>query len=260
LIIGNPHPTILHIPTRNNGIKNKLPGTIPPRKINYLAPFLHLFTNEVLRRAEVKGLSSILCYKGLVEVPIEKLLKGFESKPSQEDPLEMIKLTASHLQGLAKAINPDEDSRNTVFAKLLAPYGLNIKDQSRWGRSATGRLMGRPDIKIENSKGKTLAIIEAFNLKGFHKTIIDEHLERLFKYDPGGLEKNFIIVYSEAYDFSGLWEKYLGNIKKIKFQFTLTEITEEKTGYAEIKLAKAKHTREGEEVSIYHLFINMKPK
>jgi len=43
LIIGNPHPTIPHIPTRNNGMveKYKLPGTIPgtiPVKHAYAFP------------------------------------------------------------------------------------------------------------------------------------------------------------------------------------------------------------------------------
>jgi internalin A len=221
----------------------------------------HLFRHEVLRRAYYdKGRTSYPCDKSLVDIPIEKLLKGFESKPFQEDLLQTIINIAYHLQGIAKAMSPEEDSRTTFFASLLQGKDIIVKDQPRFGRSATGRSMGRPDIKIENSKGKTMAIIEAFNLKGFHKNIIDEHLERLFKYDPGGLEKNFIIVYSDANDFSGLWKRYLGNIRKIKFKFILTEITEEKTGYAEIKLAKAKHMREGVEVSIYHLFINMNPK
>ena len=120
--------------------------------------------------------------------------------------------------------------------------------------------MGYTDIKIENSKRKTLAIIEAFNLKGFDKNYIDRHLIKLFGYDPTGLEKNFIIVYSETKDFSGLWKKYLDNIYEIDFRFPLKGITQEKTGYAEIKLAKTKHMREDEEVSIYHLFINMNPK
>ncbi|UCH96823.1 MAG: leucine-rich repeat domain-containing protein [Candidatus Aminicenantes bacterium] len=220
----------------------------------------HLFTHEVLRKASEKGLSSILCYKGLVEVSIEKLLKGFEIKPSQEDLLKTIINTANLLQGVAKSIKPDENSRNTHFSRFLQVYELNVKDQSRWGRSETGKSMGSPDIKIENSKGKTLAIIEAFNLKRFHKNYIDRHLIKLFGYDPSGLEKNFIIVYSDANDFSGLWKKYLDNIHKIDFQFTLTEKTQNKTGYAEIKLAETKHMREGKEVSIFHLFINMNPK
>jgi hypothetical protein len=34
---------------------------------------------------------------------------------------------------------------------------------------------------------------------------------------------------------------------------------EQKTGFAEIKLACAKHLRQGEETKVYHLFVNMKP-
>jgi len=220
----------------------------------------YLFRHEVLRRAYEKDRPSYPCDKSLDDVPIEKLLKGFESKPSQKDLLETIKIIAQKVQGVAKTMPPDEDSRNTFFALLIEAHGFIVKDQSRWGRSETGKSMGYTDIKIENSKRKTLAIIEAFNLKGFDKNYIDRHLIKLFGYDPTGLEKNFIIVYSEVNDFSGLWKKYLDNIYEIDFRFPLKGITQEKTGYAEIKLAKTKHMREDEEVSIYHLFINMNPK
>jgi len=226
--------------------------------VNLRSP--HPFKHDVLQRYSEKGLSSIRCDFSLDEVPIEKLLKGFESKPFQEDLLQTIIKTAYQLQGIAKNIQPDEDSRNTIFVRLIESSGLIVKDQSRWGRSETGKSMGRPDIKIENSKGKILAIIEAFILKGFDKNNINRHLIKLFGYDPAGLEKNFIIVYSDANDFSGLWKKYLEYIYKIDFKFSLKDITKEETSYAEIKLAKAKHIREGEEVSIYHLFINMNPK
>ena len=120
--------------------------------------------------------------------------------------------------------------------------------------------MGRLDIKIENSKGKTLAIIETFNLKGFDKAKIDGHIKKLFGYDPNGLEKNFIIVYSEDNDFSRLWKMYLDNIYEIDFKFPLKGRKSEETGLSEIKLAKTTHMREDKEISIYHLFINMKPK
>ncbi|MDQ1352697.1 MAG: internalin [Acidobacteriota bacterium] len=220
----------------------------------------HLFKHDVLQRYSEKGISLIRCDESLEEVPIEQLLKGFESKPFQEDLLQTIIITASQFQGVAKNIPPDEDGRNKIFALLLDAKRFIVKDQSRWGISATSKSMGRLDIKIENSKGKALAIIETFNLKGFDKNCIDLHLIKLFGYDPNGLEKNFIIVYSEGNDFSGLWKKYLDNIDKIDFKFPLKSSNSEETGFSEIKLAKTTHMREDKEVSIYHLFINMKPK
>jgi hypothetical protein len=68
--------------------------------------------------------------------------------------------------------------------------------------------------------------------------------------------RNFIIVYSEAPDFLALWKKYLNHLPKIDFKYKMAKSPEEeKTTFAEIKLARTRHLREGEEVYVYHLFV-----
>jgi hypothetical protein len=85
------------------------------------------------------------------------------------------------------------------------------------------------------------------------------HLTKLFGYDPNGLVQNFIIVYSEATDFLDLWKKYLDHLPKIDFKYKMAKSPEEeKTAFAEIKLARTRHLREGELTDVYHLFVNMK--
>lgn len=194
-------------------------------------------------------------------MPIERLLKGFE----REKPLNKLYLlktliaTASHLQGISKSLKPEENSRNDFIARILTIRGFIIKDQTRWGRSASGKSIGHPDFKIENLEGEAAAMMEAFNLRTLDRTVIDKHLKKIFGYDPSGLEKNFIIVYSEANNFSELWKKYLNHIPKIDFEYPLVgSIKGQKTQFTDIKLARATHEREGKTTEVYHLFINMK--
>jgi hypothetical protein len=219
----------------------------------------HLFKYETIKKFSAKGLQTTHCPISVEEVVIDKLLKGFEPPKPKKDLLETIITTAHHLQGISKTIKPDEDSRNSFIALLLSLHGFITKDQTRWGRSETGKTMGYIDIKIENLENEAEAVIEAFILKGFNSRVIDGHLTKLFGYDPSGLVRNFIIVYSEATDFLELWKKYLNHLPKIDFKYKMVESPEEeKTNFTEIKLARARHLREGELTDVYHLFVNMK--
>ena len=221
----------------------------------------HLFKHEVIKKFEAKKKSFTLCPISVEEVSLEKLLKGYELPKPKKDILKTLITTAHHLQGIALTIKSDEDSRNGFIALLLSIHGIYVKDQTRWGRSASGKSAGEVDIKIETPDRKTEAIIEVFNLKSLDRTVIDSHLIKIFDYDTSGLARNFIIVYSEVEDFLNLWKKYLNHIPEIDFGYNLVGKPEEQeTGFAEIKLARAKHLRQGKETILYHLFVNMKPR
>jgi internalin A len=219
----------------------------------------HLFKYETIKKFSVKGLHTTHCPTSVEEVAIEKLLKGFESPKPKKDLLEILITTTHQLQGISKTIKPDEDSRNSFIALLLSIHGFYVKDQTRWGRSETGKTMGYIDIKIENLENEAEAVIEAFILKGFDRNVIDSHLTKLFGYDPSGLVRNFIIVYSEAPDFLALWKKYLNHLPKIDFKYPLTgKVQEGDIKFTDIKSARTRHLREGKEVYVYYLFVNMK--
>lgn len=166
---------------------------------------------------------------------------------------------AVKMQGLSAIIDSKEDSRNKFLANEFSLDKYYIKDQPHWGRSATGKSIGRPDIKVEDDNGNTLAICEALILKSMNCSYIDKHVKKLFRYDLSGLESNFIIVYSEANDFLSLWHKYLSHIHEIDLEYPIIgEIQEVSTGYGEIRLAISQHNRQGTTSNLYHLFINMK--
>ena len=221
----------------------------------------HLFKHEEIKKFAAKNKSFTLCPISVEEVSLEKLLKGYELPIPNKDILKTLITTAHQLQGTARTLKPDEDSRTGFIALLLSIQGIYVKDQSRWGSSASGKSAGEVDIKIETPGRETGAIIEAFNLKGLDRTVIDSHLTKIFGYDASGLAHNFIIVYSEAENFLDLWKKYLNLIPGIDFKHKLQgKPVEQETGFAEIKLARAKHLRQGKETSLYHVFVNMKPQ
>jgi small GTP-binding protein len=224
------------------------------------SPKPHLYKHDVLQMFSRKGVPNY-CQVSGEEVPTDKLLKGYQLPKPKKDILKTLITTAHHLQGIAMTMKSDEDSRNGFIALLLSIHGIYVKDQTRWGRSASGKSAGEVDIKIETPDRETEAIIEAFNLKNLDTTVIDSHLTKIFGYDTSGLAHNFIIVYSEVQDFLGLWQKYLNHIPGIDFKHKLVGKPEEQeTGFAEIKLARAKHLRQGKETILYHLFVNMKPR
>ncbi len=221
------------------------------------SPNPHLYKHDVLQMFSRKGVPNY-CQVSGEEVPTGTLLKGYELPKPKKDVLKTLITTVHQLQGTAMTIKPDEDSRTGFIALLLSIQGIDVKDQTRWGRSASGKSAGEVDIKIESPDRETEAIIEAFNLKGLDRTVIVSHLTKIFGYDASGLAHNFIIVYSEAEDFWELWKKYLNHIPGIAFEHKLLgKPVEQETGFAEIKLACAKHLRQGRETTLYHVFVNM---
>ncbi|UCH98273.1 MAG: leucine-rich repeat domain-containing protein [Candidatus Aminicenantes bacterium] len=221
----------------------------------------YAYKYEMLKMFQERG-NPIFCPVSGDEVPVETLLRGVEKKKRRKDILKSMVKTAHYLQGLSKSLKNEEDSRSDFMALFLSTEGFIVKEQPRWGRSATGKSIGRPDMKIIYSEEETEAMVEAFNLHCFDRAKIDGHLKKLFGYDPAGLEQNFIIVYSETRKFLQLWKRYsehLDHIRETDFDYPLTgEIKELETGYTDIKAAHAVHLREGSPTDVFHIFINMK--
>lgn len=217
--------------------------------------------SNLLNFKEEKNLPDIQCLESGDMMPIERLLRGIETTPPTADLFALIIECSYYLQGAVAVLKTSEDSRNTFMALLLASKGLFVKDQSRWGVSASSKSQGEVDIKIESLDPNYKTIIEAFILRNLDRTVIKSHVQKLFGYDPSGFKQNFILVYSEADDFSDLWEKYLSYITKIDFPYRRVKGPEIiATSYAEIKAACVHFDREGEETLVYHIFINLNPK
>jgi len=218
----------------------------------------NFYKYEVIKKALANGVMRMPCLDSYQEVSLAELLALVAPPKPKHDVIETLITATSQLQGIAKTIKEDEDSRNGFIALLLNIQGYRAKDQTRWGRSASGKSAGEVDIKIESTDGRAETIIEAFNLKGLHCDTIDLHLQKVFAYDPNGLEHIFILVYAENKDFAGLWEKYLAHFADINFEYPLIAPPQTvPTRMSEIKVAHALHRREKEEVVVHHIFVNM---
>ena len=135
--------------------------------------------------------------------------------------------------------------------------GHTIKDQTRWGISSGGKSPGEIDIFVKESDGTPFAIIEALIIDSLDQTNLKLHIDKLFRYETSGLKQNFILIYSEAKNFTWLWEKYIEFIKNhaYDYQFMSFEIVDDR--FTELKIGKTTHLRNGEPVFLYHFMLNL---
>ncbi|MCP4216537.1 MAG: hypothetical protein GY765_17940, partial [bacterium] len=176
------------------------------------APFY--FKYELLKKQQAKKRVTVDCETSMLDVRVDELLEGY-APPAWGKMLKDEILKALSRQQDSGNINlEDEDSRTGYLGKLLESAGYIVKDQTRQGVSATGRSQGRIDLRIENPVEQQVAILEAFILKSKDTKYITTHVQKLWSYDPVGLKDNFMVVYSEAANFSALWEKYLALLPK----------------------------------------------
>lgn len=154
--------------------------------------------------------------------------------------------------------NYSEDDRNTFIASILEASDYNTKDQTRWSTSAAGKSAGEIDIFIYDKKGSPFTIIEALNLDSLKTDYTILHINKIFTYDTSGLESNFILVYSSAKKFSEFWTKYTNFISKHNYQYQFLSFEEVNDyPFTDIKIGKAKHLRNGKEVLLYHIMVDL---
>lgn len=171
----------------------------------------------------------------------------------------------------------DENKYNTVLCGFLnqrfSSKGWCVNDQSLGGSSNSKSTTNRAgiafrDLIISNEKNHHISSIECFRLKyvptqNESDSEIKEHLIKIFRNEPIGLSPLFILVYCETKSFGKTWKKYLNYIDKIDFtNYKLIEFEKNiqlNPERANVKIAKAKHIRETNEINVYHIFINMYP-
>ena len=151
----------------------------------------------------------------------------------------------------------DEDTKTRQVLDLL-PKEYHSKDQSKYGVSSAGIKPGSVDGVLEFNNVEYF--LEAFNLKGFNRSYIKLHLDKLEKsYDSKGLREKYLIIYYKLEDhkFESEVEKYKNYLEKEHaFIYTkIDKIEERETKYSDSSLLKTVHNREGKKVSIYHLLL-----
>ena len=189
------------------------------------------------------------------------LLNVFEElrNPSIEKFIDELVLACVKLQG-NRLYRGDfsEDDRNTYISDLLDGDNYRTKDQTRWSKSAAGKSAGEIDILVKDNKSLPFTILEALNLKSVLKGYIIIHIDKTFKYDTTGFEHNFIIAYVNVKNFGVFWKKYIQFISTHTYQYKFVSIKEIMDyNYADIRIAKAEHIRNGKRIYLHHIAINL---
>ncbi len=212
---------------------------------------------EQLNKYSDKGKNTVTCPKSVEDVSINTLLGKVNGNGKRQSLFDYILLALKQLQGLSLSIQKYEDSRNSFVANVLTNKNYRVKDQTKFGKAK--KQQGEIDIKIDDEKGGTIAIYEAFNLSYFNKTVIKNHLAKIFDYNANGLPENYMVVYCNK-NFTENWNKYINYIPTIKFEYELTDFTDISKNFdipTNIKIGIAKHERNGKQVKIYHFFIEL---
>lgn len=171
--------------------------------------------------------------------------------------LEDVLYSCIQLQSLALYSEAKENDRNDFIAKILESKGYIIKDQTRRGKSNTGKGAGEVDIYIQNKNGFPFSIIEALNLKNFNSDYIDTHIDKIYKYDTTGNLVNLCLTYVNIVDFEAFWQKYCNHLKNRDYKNKLVSVDViEILPYSEVRVAKATHRRSGKLTYLYHIAVH----
>ncbi len=221
----------------------------------------NFFKYNILKRYIDKKKEFITCPISVEDVTINELLKKYTRKSPKKKMIHEIIIVCSQLQGQRKSVVDSEDARNNSITNALTNRGVIAKDQSRWGKSATGKNSGELDIKIESELGVVENIFEGYNLKNWDSEKIRSHYEKIFDYDANGLKENYLVGYVSSDKFLDLWRKYLSYIPSLPIQYPIDGTIEDVTNLYEcgtdIKIGLSKHKRQGRIVNLYHIFVLM---
>lgn len=150
-----------------------------------------------------------------------------------------------------------EDFRNTYIRDLLDSSDLYLKDQTFWGKSQSGTSPGEVDIVVLDGKKIPFCIIEALNLDSLKQKYLEDHIQKLYGYDPNGLKNNIIIVYSEVVNFSDFWSKYKAHVISFNLGFDLLYSEEIDSGFSNIKILKIEYKRNDFYTNLYHIVLHL---
>lgn len=164
----------------------------------------------------------------------------------------------------------EEDMINDWLVSLVCQrtrfLNWTILDQSRTGRSGSGKGVGEIDGWVQDSRGKPIFLIESFRLgNSIDTTKVDEHLNKIGKYNSMGMSTIFVVVYAATQAFPHLCESYAKHIERSNYndfdddyKSGLEQIT---TQGNSVNARYYKETRRvnKSDVTIHHHLLNLKP-
>lgn len=153
--------------------------------------------------------------------------------------------------------NQTENVRNDEIRDYLSMAGYDVKDQTRTGYSALGISVGEVDLMVVKSN-IPYAFIEAQNLKNVNSKYIQEHIERIYKYDKIGTSANYLVSYINTTDSVGFTQKYLKCItsystgmKVVEFDLDVKDVLD--SSAANIRIIKVSYIRNKNITDLYHI-------
>jgi len=165
------------------------------------------------------------------------------------------------LQSNATYYTALEDQRNDYIRDLLKMAKYDVVDQTRKGTSSAGKRAGEIDILIEEDE-LPVTVIEALNLDSLKTQYLDEHLDRIYKYDTAGNEFNIILLYVSAANFGAFCEKYFNHIKEYPHTYPLIsagdKVEVDDFPYSNIRVMKTLHNRNDHTTILYHVCVSIK--
>ena len=207
-------------------------------------------------------LSNLNHLKELIENEIKRHNEEIVNKYKNDFINDLIDACA-YLQRNKDYLNSNENSRNDYLRDLMEFKGYLVKDQSRTGISEKGKEAGETDLIIHyTSLNKNNIIIECMNLnKSNNKSIIENHYDKLMtKYDTNGNPYNVLISYVKSDDFVNFSLNYIKIIENYDFEFKATSVKgdrEFQNENKEISILKSEHSRNSNNVCIYHILIHI---
>lgn len=175
--------------------------------------------------------------------------------------LEDVLYSCIQLQSLAIYCTAKEDERNDFITKILESKGYRVKDQTRRGKSNSGKGAGEVDMFISTDKGFPFSIIEALNLKSLDTSYLDTHINKINNYDTVGNQINICLSYVSVVDFESFWLNYCKHIKNRTYNNSLIafdEVVDNDFPYSEIRYVKTTHNRSGKLTYLYHIAVAIK--
>lgn len=130
-----------------------------------------------------------------------------------------------------------ENEHNDHLRDLLSFKGYVVKDQSRLGRSATGRNVGSLDLVIFDNNN-WVTIIEPLKLASVDKSNIMLHYNKLISnYNPLQLPNTHLVVYyaGNASGFDAFYNRYLDYVSGLSEGDFMDEVLLERVTVASIK-------------------------
>ena len=194
---------------------------------DYIATLTQLYLKSPECYAELFYDVNLKDYRDIMPKDIQELFDNFCSEIDDKNDYktdiskiynELI-VACSFLQANAIFKDATENQRNDYIRDLFNYKGIyNTKDQTRRGLSGSGRDSGMPDIFLLNGQN-SLSIIEGVNLRSVSKKTINDHINRIYKYDTLGNDVNFLVSYVQVPDFKSFWETYYGYISSFEYEY-----------------------------------------